>query len=175
MKIKVHDVSSEGISLPLSNYSARQFSKGLEIDNPIEGKLLITKQGGTDIHIRGSISTRIRLACGRCLVPFAHPVRTEFYLDCTPAIKTSFGQEHRLYGEELNLHFYQGDTIDLDEIIESQLCLETPMAPLCQSDCQGLCIGCGEKLDGTLHNCSRIEESKQIDEPVYEPALKKEN
>jgi len=153
MKIKVQDVLEEGMRLSLSRYPTGQLSKDAAIDGAIDGKLFITKQGDTDLRIRGSISARILLTCGRCLVSFGHPVQSEFYLGCTPAIKTAFGQEHRLYGEELNLHFYRGGLLDLDEVIENQLCLETPMVPLCQADCLGLCPSCGEKLDGGPHDC----------------------
>jgi len=155
MKIKVQDVLQDGMRLSLSSYSASQL-RSMGIDGAIEGKLLITKQGDADLHIRGSISTRMILTCGRCLVPFGHPIKSEFYVDCTPAVKTSFGQEHRLYGEELNLHFYRGGLLDMDEIIENQLCLETPMVPLCQTDCPGLCPICGEKLNGEPHDCLKI-------------------
>jgi len=153
MKIKVQDVTEDGMRLSLAGYAAGGLSKNVEVDGPIAGKLLITKQGTDDLHIRGTISARIFLDCGRCLISFGYPVKSEFYVDCTPVIKTGFGQEHRLYGEELNLHFYEGDTLDIDEIIENQLCLETPMVPLCRADCPGLCLHCGEKLNGEPHDC----------------------
>lgn len=153
MKVKVQEIPSEGIRFSLADYPVGRLNKDLVVEGPLGGKLLITRQGGNDLHIRGTISARILLACCRCLIPFGHPVQTEFYVDCTPIVKTGSGQEHRLYGEELNLHFYQGDVLDLDEIIQSQIYLETPMAPLCQADCAGLCPSCGEKLEKKDHDC----------------------
>jgi len=153
MKIKVQEVSSEGMRISLVDYATERLRKSVGIEGPVEGKLLITKQGANDLHIRGAISTHLLLTCGRCLIPFSHAVKSEFYIDCTPAVKTSFRQEHRLCGEDLNLHFYKGESLDLDEIIENQLYLEMPMAPLCRTDCPGLCQNCGETLNGTLHDC----------------------
>ncbi len=153
MKIKVHEVPEGGMQISLAGQAITIHSKSLIINEPIDGKLLVQKQGDRDLHIRGSLSTRILLECGRCLSSFGHPVKSEFYVDCTPMVKGPIRQEYRLSGEDLNLHFYQGDTVDVDEIIESQIHLETPMVPLCQTDCKGLCLVCGENLNEAPHVC----------------------
>ena len=153
MKIKIQEIPEEGMCLSLDKHSIQCRSESLEIDGPLHGKLSITKQGENFLYIRGVLSTRILLTCGRCLNPFGHPVQSDFYLDYTPPIKDQSGQERCLYGEELNLHFYQGDTLDIDEIIESQLHLETPMAPCCHDNCKGLCPSCGENLNEGPHVC----------------------
>jgi uncharacterized protein len=153
MKIKVHEVPEGGMQLSLAGQAITLHSKSLIINGPIDGKLSVQKQGDRDLYIRGSLSTCILLECGRCLSSFGHPVKSEFYVDCTPTVKGPIGQEYRLLGEDLNLHFYQGDTVDVDEIIESQIHLETPMVPLCQTDCKGLCLACGENLNEAPHVC----------------------
>lgn len=49
--------------------------------------------------------------------------------------------------EDLNLGFYQGKEINLAPIIEEQLILGLPFKILCNEDCLGLCLKCGENLN----------------------------
>ena len=39
------------------------------------------------------------------------------------------------------------DLIDLEPVIRDAVLLAMPLAPLCQTDCAGLCITCGENLN----------------------------
>ncbi len=153
MKIRLQEIPAEGLTISLTEHPVTLQGKALSISGPIAGKLSVKKQGERDLHIRGFFSTHLLLSCSRCLKGFGYPVETEFYLDYTPVVKTPIGQEHRLYGEELHLHFYRGDTLDIAEIIENQLHLETPMAPLCTPTCKGLCPLCGEDLNEGVHTC----------------------
>lgn len=162
MKIKTQDIPSEGLQLSFADHPVTLHSKSLVMEEPIGGKLSVKKQGATDFHIRGFLSTHVLLTCSRCLKSFGYLVESEFYVDCTPILKTPIGQEHRLYGEELNLHFYRGDTLDMDEIIEGQIHLEMPMAPLCQPDCKGLCSDCGEDLNRGPHACLKKQGTPPI-------------
>ena len=127
-------------------------SKSLLVNGPIEGALFLQKLGNIDVHVRGRLLAPIMLTCGRCLNAFEYRVESEFYVDCTHEEKAAIsGQEHRLYGEELNFHFYEGDTLEVNDIIESQIYLEIPMAPLCKEACKGLCPTCGEDLNAGAH------------------------
>ena len=40
-----------------------------------------------------------------------------------------------------------GDHLDLTPALRDAVVLALPLTPLCQEDCQGLCITCGERLD----------------------------
>ncbi|MBI3359005.1 MAG: DUF177 domain-containing protein [Nitrospirae bacterium] len=151
MKVNVQNIPSEGLHFDLAGHPVILESKSLVVNGPVEGMLSVQKLGNVDVHIRGSLSAHLLLSCGRCLNSFDYPVASEFYVDCTHEEKSPIsGQEHRLYGEELNLHFYQGDTLEINEIIENQIHLEIPMAPLCKEDCKGLCPICGEDLNLAL-------------------------
>lgn len=158
LKINVQNIPDEGLLLDLLGQTIVLESQDIVVEGPISGKLSVQKAGGTDVHVRGSLSVPVRLSCGRCLRPFIYNVESEFYVDCTHEIKTGASaghQEHRLYGEELNLHFYQGEMLDLSEIIAHQVYLETPMAPLCQEDCEGLCPTCREAFNTPACSCLR--------------------
>ena len=153
MKIKVPNIPQEGLHLNFAESPVTLDGTSLQVIGPIEGRVSLHKLGDIDVHVRGALRACIVLPCGRCLNTFKYRIESEFYVDCTHEEKTpasSSGQEHRLYGEELNLHFYQGDTLEVNEIIESQIYLEIPMVPLCKEGCLGLCPTCGEDLNTTL-------------------------
>jgi uncharacterized protein len=154
VRIRLQEIPHEGLRFSLADHTVDLPGKALVIEGPINGKLSIKRQGTEDLHIRGVLSTRLRLSCSRCTKEFAHSIESEFYVDYTPIAQSQTGhQEHHLYGEELHLHFYTGDTLDVGEIIENQLYLEMPMAPRCQPDCKGLCSICGEDLNSEVHVC----------------------
>lgn len=53
-------------------------------------------------------------------------------------------------GEELRL---EGDLLDLEPLLRDAVVLELPLAPLCRTDCPGLCPECGARLaDDPAHH-----------------------
>jgi len=156
LKINVQNIPPEGLTISFAEHPIVLTNETLSVNGPIEGTIFAQKLGEVDVHIRGSLSARIVLACRRCLNTFEHLLESEFYIDCTHEVEvTVSGQEHCLYGEELNLHFYKGELLDIDEVIESQINLEVPMAPLCKEDCLGLCPTCGEDLNVGPCGCNK--------------------
>ncbi len=154
MKIEVPHIPEEGLHLTFSEHPIVLENKSLLVHGPIEGMVSLHKIGNIDVHVRGSLSADLVLSCGRCLNTFDYALKSEFYVDCTHEEKTPlYGQERMLYGEELNLHFYEGDTLEVNEIIENQIFLEMPMTPLCKEACLGLCPTCGEDLNVSPCNC----------------------
>ena len=154
MKVNVQNIPPEGLHLNFAEHPVILESESLVVKGSIEGMLSMQKLGEVDVHVRGSLSAHLLLPCGRCLNAFDHLVESDFYVDCTHEIKTPVGGlEYRLSGEDLNLQFYQGETLDINEIIESQIHLEIPMVPLCKEDCKGLCPTCGEDLNTNICGC----------------------
>jgi uncharacterized protein len=51
--------------------------------------------------------------------------------------------------DELNddIYQYSGDHLELAPMLREQLILASPMHPLCQDDCLGLCTRCGKDLN----------------------------
>ena len=46
-------------------------------------------------------------------------------------------------------------SIDLDPDIREEIMLEYPVRPLCQPDCHGLCVECGQNLNLGKCSCSK--------------------
>jgi len=110
------------------------------------------KKQGEKIFVHGKVSTRLVLVCARCLERFSIPVAQDFCAEYLPEIYEEFEKERSLRGEDLDVSYYAGTCIDLTPALRDHLLLEVPIAPLCRSDCLGLCPVCGENLTaGSVH------------------------
>jgi uncharacterized protein len=160
LKINIQNIPAEGLLVDLAACKVVLESPDIVLEGPIAGKLWMQRAGGPDVHVRGSLSASAWLSCGRCLTRFISVIESEFYVDCTHEEKTPVAagqQEHRLYGEELNLHFYQGEILDISEVVADQIYLEAPMAPLCREDCEGLCLVCGGPFQSGVCGCVKTK------------------
>ncbi len=54
--------------------------------------------------------------------------------------------------DELDIAFYSGDGISVDDLVTEQVILSLPMKVICQADCQGLCPVCGKNRN--LEECT---------------------
>jgi uncharacterized protein len=121
---------------------------------------LRAQQIGDIVEIEGSISTAVRLDCGRCLQSFEMPLESQFALtysqiDTAPEQSDSNDEEIELTIEDMGLIHYQGEEIHLDKEIQEQVILALPLRALCKPDCKGLCPGCGADLNTAVCECER--------------------
>lgn len=96
------------------------------------------------IIVQGGLRTVARLVCSRCLRSFLRPLEFEFgeeYYQGPP--------DHEKEG-----YPFEGDWIDLDEMVENNILLNLPLKKLCRPDCPGLCPVCGKDL--SLGGCDCI-------------------
>ncbi len=127
-----------------------QIASDLALLGPIQADLDICNQGNQDegeLYISASVSSKVQCECSRCLKPFSQSIASDFHLLYIPSPDSLPAEGYALTSDALDLHYYVGDQIDVDDELVSQLVLSIPMLPLCRSDCQGLCPHCGENLN----------------------------
>lgn len=59
--------------------------------------------------------------------------------------------------DELEVGFYSGDGIALDDVVTEQVLLSAPMKVVCGPDCQGLCPLCGANRNIEPCHCAAPE------------------
>lgn len=98
--------------------------------------------------IEGRISGKIEAVCSRCLTPFAYDVAAEFL--------EQYSNKEAVVAEdeEDELHFFQGDEVDITEDVLRQIFLSLPMKFVCQEDCRGFCPYCGINLNTSSCSCA---------------------
>jgi uncharacterized protein len=115
---------------------------------------------GEEVRVRGKIVTEVELLCDRCAAPRRTPLEVEFDARFIPrAVAADETDNVELLPEDLGLAAYEGDAVDVDELVREQIMLALPLRNLCREDCKGLCPNCGADLNAGPCSC----EQKEID------------
>lgn len=102
----------------------------LEVSAPTQYRLRASMVSGS-ILVEGTVTTRIKAQCGRCLEMFEAEVKA-------PEV----------------CHLYDDVTtaeLDVTDDIREDLLLGLPANPLCSDECLGLCLKCG--VNRNLKSC----------------------
>lgn len=126
----------------------------LAFAGPIAFKLEL-KRYGDDILIDGGLQGKAVFNCGRCLNDYEQAITGDFSLRALPEpeFKQEYAQETMLGSEDLDNFTYIGNTLDLCEVLQEQVILSLPLAPLCKEECKGLCMTCGADLNRGACEC----------------------
>lgn len=118
----------------------------------------VTKVGG-NVTIDGILEWSAHPSCDRCLVLYPETMTVSIHVVLAPLYesarqqKREEGMEVELVREDLEFGYYEGDCIDVDDIIREQALLGSPMKHLCHEDCRGLCQRCGRNLNTEECTC----------------------
>jgi len=103
---------------------------------------------GSEVRLRGRLSTLVVCECDRCLKDVEIPVETNFdLLYAAEDPGSGKGSESEVHGRDLDVAVYEDDTIDIDQMVREQIELSLPPRVLCREDCRGLCSQCGTDLN----------------------------
>ena len=108
----------------------------------------------SEIHLQGHLRTAVEVSCARCLEPVRQRVDKEFDLYYRPVKTIARNEEVQIDGAELEIGFYHGNGLLLEDVLKEQVLLDLPMKLLCRPDCQGLCPQCGEDRNLVACDCS---------------------
>ncbi len=153
MFLRLGEVPDEGLDVELSLEPDAPAARSINADGPVKGTFRIEKTG-SQVLITGSVSGFVRLECSRCLTSYRHKIEEKIFVELRPLSDTGEGEEMELASDDLNVEFFQGDSLDLDHFIEEQVRLALPMKPLCSQECGGLCPSCGEASGCDVCTCN---------------------
>ena len=148
MILRVSDISDDGLTIEDASVFGSPFADpGWRLDRV----RLRAERDGDDVVVAGEIESTVPVACGRCLEEF--PVRARAAVDVRFIRRPPAGDRIELGSDDLDLDFYDGDTIDLSGLVQSETALALPMKPLCREDCRGLCAVCGSNRNVVACGC----------------------
>lgn len=144
-----------------------------ETDAAVQGPLIVnldlTNADGT-VYATGSLNGTILRQCVRCLKDYEDPLDlwiTAIYMRQVGAAerpaKSSVPDKRRKRldakqeeddDDDEDAYLFEGDQLDLAPMLREQTILSAPMQPLCQEDCRGLCVQCGEDLNVRRCQCA---------------------
>ena len=109
----------------------------------------------SDIRISGHLDTQIHTECDRCIAQMELAISQDFDLFYRPVSAISHEGESRVSGGELDVGFYPGEGVELEEVIREQVFLALPMKKVCRPGCRGLCPVCGSNLNVAACECQQ--------------------
>jgi uncharacterized protein len=116
------------------------------------GKIDLSSEMLSEIRVKGHVSVEMEADCDRCLEPAKCPVDQDFLLQYQPASE-DVGEELALDPNQVELGFYEGDGVELNDVLREFVMLALPMQRLCGEDCQGLCSVCGQNRNQQACQC----------------------
>jgi uncharacterized protein len=157
LKININTIPEEGFHLQFERDG--EWFRQLLADVDTGGFLLdrldvscMVRKIQDNIYIEGNIEVKADMPCSRCLEMTAVFLQAPFkYTFCPPPQKLK--EEMELSLEDLDLEYYEGDIINLEQVVFEQVMLQIPMKPLCSESCKGFCPHCGANLNKTTCNC----------------------
>jgi uncharacterized protein len=127
---------------------------------------------GSTVHVRGSLIGPLEVECGRCLDRYSVGVEQDldlFYLRRDAARPEEQEEDVELEDRDVVVGYYDGDRLDLGEVVREQLFLALPLKRLCREACQGLCPTCGRNRNRERCGCPAAVEPG---DPRLEPLRK---
>jgi uncharacterized protein len=100
-----------------------------------------------DIRILGDLATSVEMACARCLEPVTRAVTRDYELLYRPQGTDAGREEISVTQAEAEIGYYQGEGLDLKDLLREQILLAVPMKVVCREECKGLCPQCGHNLN----------------------------
>jgi uncharacterized protein len=116
----------------------------------MQGKLARVKQG---FDFEGRLDGGLTLECVRCLEEFSHPLAFDFHLVFVNAQETPRSGETQIQEGDCDYYPCSEGKVDLAAVAREQMYLHIPLKPVCQEQCRGLCLVCGESLKHDACRC----------------------
>lgn len=113
-------------------------------------------KSGIKLFLLGAVQFTAEMDCAICGERFSKEFSARFkreYIKQPPKIST---KTVLLSPDELDQIYFQGDTIDIGDLLHDEIILAIPLAPTCRTDCLGLCPECGANLNyEPTHHCPK--------------------
>ena len=116
----------------------------------------------------------VKIECSRCLEPFSMDIKNVSNVLVTTEKPTE--QNKELSVEDLMVEYIDDyEKFNLTDFVREEILIQTPIKPLCDENCQGICSVCGGNKNENQCDCeSKIEKDFSPFSKLKE-LLKKEN
>jgi uncharacterized protein len=110
-----------------------------------------------EIRIRGHLKVMMETGCDRCLELCRFPIESDFDLFYRPPGEDGeSGDEVALSEGESEIGFYDGDGLELEEVLREFVLLTLPMQRVCGPECLGICPACGQNRNQAACGCKPV-------------------
>lgn len=118
-----------------------------------EGTAQLLNHSLGEIRIRGTETVTVEAACDRCLEPATFPISKQFDLVYVPAEEAAAGSEHEVDEAGIEVGYYSGGGLPLNDVLREVVLLALPMQFICNEECKGICPNCGQNRNEQPCDC----------------------
>jgi uncharacterized protein len=120
----------------------------LRLAEPVSGTVRLTRTN-RGLVVDARLHAALAGECARCLRPVVTPVKIRIDEEVLPTIDLASGLVVPLEegGDPEAPRLTDHHELELRPLVAEAISLEEPIAPLCEPDCPGLCLECGERLE----------------------------
>lgn len=159
MKLKFDEITSVPRAFHCENTGWHQWSKTIE-DGKIEAQCTVSLVNKETVEFAGDLLGSYTAFCDRCGCKVMYQINESFsYKVTTKEEIISDLPEAECDLDDLMTVYAEEPVVDVEELLGEQADLAIPMMVLCDEDCQGLCSGCGAKLNEEECQCDPGESS----------------
>jgi len=130
----------------------------VKLKNAVEIEGELTKRI-VQTDVKGKIYAEVETECSRCLQATRLNLKFSFAAAFVTEENYTEAKEAELKADDLDVSIFNGDKIDVTELVREQILLNLPEQAFCREDCKGLCEKCG--ADQNLLDCNCKE--KEVD------------
>ncbi len=113
---------------------------------------------GTDVVAEGSFEAEGEAPCDRCSEPVHVRFGKAFYTVLTPKGEAPAGAGPvELHEEDLDVGYYDGKGVEVNDIFWEQVALELPLKVVCSESCRGVCPTCGANRNREACSCTSAD------------------
>jgi uncharacterized protein len=117
-----------------------------------EGRAELLNHAVKDIRVQGDLKVDVTASCDRCLETVAVPLQKRFDLVYFPADESD-GGEDEVSESAIDVGFYEGNGLALNDVLREVVLLTLPMQIVCTEACKGICPVCGENKNQRDCDC----------------------
>ncbi|MCE5334996.1 MAG: DUF177 domain-containing protein [Desulfobacteraceae bacterium] len=159
MRVRVDEIPESGRTLRF-HWDEERLRQFVPPGDPFQPKLvrpvnvvLYIVRNPDHIRVTGKIAGSLEVACHRCLQPFPFALEEEVDVYLIEESRAPEDEEKELEDEEIAYEFFDGEAIDIDQLVAEQIFLALPVKVLCSEDCKGICPRCGVNLNEEACRC----------------------
>lgn len=144
MKLKLNEIiDSPGGAIPFdyeADFHELELSYVKPFVFPVRIRGTVSNTAGV-LTLKADCETRIRFTCDRC----AEETEKEYVLSTEAILAETLESPDDIGNSDIVL--IEDATVNIDEVVEAAVILESDMQLLCSEDCKGLCDRCGKNLN----------------------------
>jgi uncharacterized protein len=129
--------------------------EALEQESPLHatGTAELLAHSDGEVRVRGHFDVEVTAECDRCLGRARFPMNAQFDLFYRPAAQIAREEEVSIDEGEAEIGFYEGEGMELEDILREQVLLALPMQRVCSDLCKGICPICGKNRNEVACQC----------------------